>query len=449
MEGLFVSGYELTNASRLSFQTPDDGYSYFFGYYDKSPLSPDGRFLLAHRTTFDGRDNRPLELCEIGYFDLRTDAFTVLATTSAWNWQIGSQLQWLPTSEKLVAVYNVATETDYVAVLHTLDDTQRRLCAAVYALDPQGEWGYGVHYKRHYWCRPGYDYKTFEDPQWRGMICPQDAIYRVHLKYNEQEEVVALAQLLTFQPLAEHASSPHWLEHITISPDGQRMLFFHRWRADGKDQSRVFVSNVDGANLVMLPDARFFSHYCWRDNTTVTLWTRADLPAAVDDTNSMSASPRTVLYGLTLGLFKKSVTVLKRRLPERWLHWLKRGIPAAIRRRAHPPTCLTDFDVSGRVLRRIMPGQVRGNGHQSWFRDGRYLLNDTYQDEAGYRHLMVIDTEQEQVTALGRFFSSYNDCTFRCDLHPRLSVDETHVVIDSAHNQQRKMMILELASVNA
>jgi len=82
-----MSGYELYNNFKIYFETPDDGFSYFFGYYDKSPLNKSNTKLLAHRVSFDGRDVRDGDVAEVGYFDLATKDFHKIDETLAWNWQ--------------------------------------------------------------------------------------------------------------------------------------------------------------------------------------------------------------------------------------------------------------------------------------------------------------------------------------------------------------------------
>ena len=76
---------KLENGYEVFFQTPDDGYSYFFGYYDKSPLNFDNSKLLSHRVSFDGRDVRDGDIAEVGYFDLKTKLFIRIDDTLAWN----------------------------------------------------------------------------------------------------------------------------------------------------------------------------------------------------------------------------------------------------------------------------------------------------------------------------------------------------------------------------
>jgi H+-translocating NAD(P) transhydrogenase subunit beta len=68
----------------------------FFGYYNKTNWDPQGRFLLGHRVEAMDFPLQPDSVTEVGFFDLDNgDLFHSCGRTTAWNWQMGSQLQWL------------------------------------------------------------------------------------------------------------------------------------------------------------------------------------------------------------------------------------------------------------------------------------------------------------------------------------------------------------------
>ena len=100
------TNYYLYNNTQLYYETPDDGFSYFFGYYDKSPLNHTNTKLLCHRVNFDGRSVRDRDIAAVGYIDLVTHQFIHIDDTLAWNWQQGAQLQWLPPDYESECIYN-------------------------------------------------------------------------------------------------------------------------------------------------------------------------------------------------------------------------------------------------------------------------------------------------------------------------------------------------------
>jgi len=71
---------------------------YFYGFHDKCPWSPNDKFLLSHENPLKGS-----QTLRIGYFNLdQSDEFKPLGATAAWNYQMGSMIQWLGESENVI-----------------------------------------------------------------------------------------------------------------------------------------------------------------------------------------------------------------------------------------------------------------------------------------------------------------------------------------------------------
>ena len=78
--------------------TTGSGY-HWFGYYDKLQFDPGSRYVLAMAVDFEHRAPRPGDEIRIGMIDLEDgDAWRPLGTTTAWCWQQGCMLQWIPGS---------------------------------------------------------------------------------------------------------------------------------------------------------------------------------------------------------------------------------------------------------------------------------------------------------------------------------------------------------------
>ena len=82
-------------------------HHHFYGYYNKHPWDRSGRYLLAQRVPMMTAYLTGAEVAEVGYFDLQNaDQFTAVGETTTWNWQMGSQLQWLGDLRGSRLVYN-------------------------------------------------------------------------------------------------------------------------------------------------------------------------------------------------------------------------------------------------------------------------------------------------------------------------------------------------------
>src|SRR5690242_17764060 len=72
---------------------------HWFAYYDKLQFDPTGRYVLCNEAAFEGRSPRPDDTIRLGMIDLRNDdRWIPLGETTAWCWQQGAMLQWLPGS---------------------------------------------------------------------------------------------------------------------------------------------------------------------------------------------------------------------------------------------------------------------------------------------------------------------------------------------------------------
>ncbi|MEG2632055.1 MAG: hypothetical protein RSB42_14380, partial [Comamonas sp.] len=88
----------------------DGRQHHFFGYYNKSNWDRSNRLIAAQRTPAMDQYLTPDAKATIGYFDtLDGDRFHAVGETGAWNWQMGSQLQWLAGAPGRQLVYNDRT----------------------------------------------------------------------------------------------------------------------------------------------------------------------------------------------------------------------------------------------------------------------------------------------------------------------------------------------------
>ena len=102
--------------------TRGPGY-HWFGYYDKLQFDPTSRYVLAMAVDFEHRPPRPGDEIRIGVIDLEDgDSWRTIGTTTAWCWQQGCMLQWLPGSASEV-IWNERAGDRYVA---RITDTRHR-----------------------------------------------------------------------------------------------------------------------------------------------------------------------------------------------------------------------------------------------------------------------------------------------------------------------------------
>jgi len=92
------------------------------------------------------------------------------------------------------------------------------------------------------------------------------------------------------------------------------------------------------------------------------------------------------------------------------------------------------------------------NGHMTFSPvNKRWLLSDTYPDDRTHeRVLFLFDLQTGSRHDLGSFYADPNlSKENRCDLHPRWSGDGQRVSIDSVHENERQMYIVDVSSLTA
>ena len=143
---------------------------------------------------------------------------------------------------------------------------------------------------------------------------------------------------------------------------------------------------------------------------------------------------------------------LRRCFPDGWagshFDWLDGDnlmITAAYDAKAY---CHVLFTVGQDNYRRLGNGLLDYDGHGTFSPDGRWMVTDTYpQGKLREQKLYLMDMRTEATLPLGRFveppkFTGH----WRCDLHPRWSADSTLLTVDSIHNGDRKIYMLDVAS---
>jgi len=364
---------------------------HFFGYYDKSPWDPTGRWLLALQSRFWGRPPTAEDMALIGTIDTQNDnRWTPVAETRAWNWQQGCMLQWLGNENKII--FNDRCDNQYVArILDLSDGHERTLDRPIYTVSRNGLSAVSLNFSRLHHQRPGYGYVGISDP-WETEKAPQnDGIYTMDLSTGTSRLLISLADIVNVKPSPHFAASIHRFNHAQIRPDGQRFAFFHRYRENERGITRMFTVNFDGSALYALSDHGMVSHYDWRTNDEIVAWAHH---------------------------------------PDLGTHYLR----------------MQDQTQECRILGEEV---FHSDGHCSFSpTDRSWMLTDTYPREDHCRALMLFHLPTEHRIDLGRFYSS-PECAgeSRCDLHPRWSRDGRQVCFDSTHEGSRQIYTLDVSEI--
>lgn len=233
-------------------------HTIFFGYYNKSNFDRGDTRLLTQRVDRFTGDITGQETAALGYFDLTDgDRFHEIGKTTTWNWQMGSQLQWV--GDKNQIIYNARSDApgrdvpypDFCSRLFDVDSgTTRTLPLPVYVLAPDGTYALSVNYSRFMVTHKTIGYPATGTEPALDLAPSDDGIYRMDIATGDYQLILSLAQLKAFEPTLSMDKAIHWITHLEANPSGSRFLFIHRWTERVEDETcflhRLFTVNGDG-----------------------------------------------------------------------------------------------------------------------------------------------------------------------------------------------------------
>lgn len=374
---------------------------HWFGYYDKLQFDPTNTKVLGMKTNFEHRSPKPDDEIEIGYVDLaNNDQWIRLGATTAWCWQQGCMLQWLPGSSSKV-IWNERGSHHYQSRIYDLSTGDSQLLnSAIYTLAPDGKSAITTDFRRLNDVRPGYGYSGLADP-YKDELTPQaSGIWKIDLQTGTSELLVSIAQVAALGPtLPDMQGAKHWFNHLLINPDGSRFTFLHRWKPVNSRvafRTRMLTARRDGSDLFVIDPSGETSHFVWRDPETITAWTKPP--------------------GKPFGFYH-----LRDRTAE---------------------------------VEAVGAGVMTVNGHNTYLTGieaapTAWILNDTYPDQARLQHPYLFHVPTGQRYPLGHFHSppAYTG-EWRCDNHPRSSPNGRLACIDSPHGGNgRQLYLIDLEPV--
>ncbi|MDP0501854.1 MAG: hypothetical protein Q7P63_17305 [Verrucomicrobiota bacterium JB022] len=369
--------------------TTGPGY-HWFGYYDKLQTDPAGRFVLGMKVGFEHRSPTADDVIEVGLIDRQIgNQWVSLGESRSWGWQQGCMLQFRPGHPHEIVWNDRVGDHHATRILNLQTGAERVLDDAIYCLSPDGRFGVGTDFRRIQNMRPGYGYAGLPDPNESNRTPDDTGIYRLDLDTGQKTTLVSIRDLALIPHRGESlAGFWNYFNHLLISPDGQRLVFLHRWRrtmgerasrASGGFETRMVTMDGDGSNIYILDPSGNTSHFIWRDPEHICAWTQPEGGA------------------------------------ERF--YLFRDRTAELEPVGH----------------RLMPR----NGHNTYLPapHADWILNDTYAHQSGRKQeLYLYHPGQDRRIELGAFPAApeYTG-EWRCDLHPKATPDGRTILIDSTH----------------
>ena len=390
---------QLTDASadvRIRRVTPP-GRHFWYGYYDRRcPWDRSGEILIALEAPFTGRQPADGETAAVGYFDPGGE-YTRIAETAAWCWQQGCMNQWIGGGRTVV--YNVRNGERYASETFDIESGKRsRLPLPVYALTADGTTAVSTNFSRLGDLRPGYGYIGIPDPNREANLPEDDGISVMDTRTGENRLIIPYAVMTEYGNPDLFTGCRNWFNHLLFSPDGTRFSFLHRYSGEGNAvggfATRLLTADREGGSIHLFDIPYQISHYDWTaDGSAVCAWT------------SMADG--------SLGAYR-----------------------------------LLDDRPGEENPREVARGVLTRNGHNTYDRDGIWMLTDTYPaGEERSQTLILYSAVTGRAYSLGEFPTTAPNGPARCDLHPRWSRNERSVCFDSTHEGFRAMYVADIGAV--
>lgn len=373
--------------------SPDDGFEYFYGYYDKSPWDATDRYMIAVKVKQAYKSVAPKEPGIVGIIDTQNNnKFYEIGLTHSWNVQQSCMAQWMGPDFKTRIIYNDFRAGKYCSVIYSIKDRKEEnvLPLPVYDVSKDGSFALSLDFSRLHRMRPGYGYSNIPETT-KGDLCPdKTCIWKMDIPSGKITELFKYTDLAAFETDESMNGAEHKINHLMISPNGRRFMVLHRWFQKGRKHTRLVTVNVDKTEMYNLSDDVFVSHCYWKNNQEI------------------------------LSFLRKKETgdhyyLMKDKTQEYKMYW---------------PELNTD-------------------GHCSYSPDGKIIITDTYPNRKRIASVYLCTEADNKSRRIARVYAPFrydNDC--RCDLHPRWNRKGDKVCIDSVHEGKRGLYVINIPKVD-
>lgn len=403
--------------------TPE-GRSLFCGFHDFCPWEPDGDRLLALEIdpNWHAMDDSAYA-ATLSLWDPRRGEITPIAATQCWNFQQAARQQWVAGQDQRIAYNTRDQRGDVTGVIHNILNGEKAYFQhGIYAVSPCGNWALTQDFARLARLWPAYGYRAARPSHHAGP--ETTGLWRHDITIGETRLLISLAQVLDeFDPNAR--ADRHFLCHASIAPDGQNIVFLHRFFSDdGGLFTRLLSSGADGKNIRVLAEEKV-SHFDWLDNTTLVVWARFSGKSAAK-LRSSGALSSPILRPI-LNIARSFRGKWKKRLLNESYFTLPIDAPDARRRFAWP--------------------ELNQDGHPMVARTHDWMVTDTYPDAHGMMDLILYHPIRRIRADLARVKHdiSTSDTDAKCDLHPRWNRDESKIAVDVTEHGIRRIAIYDAA----
>ena len=230
----------------------------WFGYFDVVATCPGRNLQIA--TTVNGDDGS----AAVELVDLDDGSRRQVATTAAWNWQMGCRAQWFDDESVFLNDYENGS---YISRVVDLDGSERgRFPFPAYTIDAERKFAFFPDFEILGTRRPGYGYTNSGLGIEELLGRSENGLYCGCFATGQSRLLLGMDEIKRMDRVCDAVPGSDYLNHLSASPFGSRFMFFHLWQdAKGKTKNHVFIIDFEGNAQLILADFDAASHYAWRD----------------------------------------------------------------------------------------------------------------------------------------------------------------------------------------
>ena len=367
-------------------------------------FDPSGRYMLALRIFVEGRKVQPFDRGEVGILDLhKNNRWLKIGETTAWNWQQGCRLQWIPgSSEEIVWNDRSPDGKSLISKVYNMETKKTRtLPYSVYTISPDGKTALSVNFERiiHAGCK----YVGIEDPYKNQWAPDKIGIWKMNMETGKLDMILSVRDIaktmFSGNLPADTAGGTLYFFREGFNPSGNRFIAFVKDVRAGGSRARTegFSMTLDGKDIKYLYKEP--SHHFWLNDQEI-----------VDNGTHLSPDGKETVRG--------------------YFRFIDDGTGSAKEKYFDAP-----------------------NGHITIHKNGEWILTDTYKIDT-YVYLYMYHLPTKKFVVLGKFEYKlggypfpYEPGIFRVDLHPRFTPDGRSVSFDSTHEGVgRQIYMMDISS---
>jgi hypothetical protein len=351
-------------------------YETFFGYYDKYPENQSGTKLIFQASKYPTK-RKPNSNNSIFVVlqNLKTKETTTFETT-AYNWQQGAKLQWINNNYFIFNDFD-KKNNEFISKIINAQTKKVEKIINYPIYDIFENTALSLNFSKLSQFSPDYGYrnKTYQ------TNTKEIAIYSINIKSNQKQDIISFEQIINIEKSSKFQNAKHTVNHIMISPKGDKFIFIHRYYIAGKRFDRLMIAEINGKNLKCINNSGMISHCNWINNDKIFGYMK---------------------FEQENGFFEINLITNK--------------------------------------IQKILENKIDkfGDGHPTISKNK--IIFDTYPDRSGMQHLFYLNTLNNDFKELGEFFHS---TTYfgenRCDLHPRITKNNNKIYFDSVFSGKRQL----------